>query len=203
MAARHAHGWQQICGRGQGTQAGLQLYLIVQFSGRQVADRPTETVPAVVGLQTRPKRLIGGPLLRAEDCGDDLVAVLVRSVAIAFQHPGTRHFGDMVGFELRREAVVAGRVHMRQRTAIAVRVQVPQGMHASEHVVASFECALAIYQRVVTRGRLRQPRKQRHLGHVELLSRPPVIKLGGRAEAIGPVAEEYLVHVKAQNLILA
>ncbi len=74
--------------------------------------------------------------------------------------------------------------------------------HAAEHVVAPLDRARRIADRVAGRRKLRQRGQHRAFGNGQLIERLAVVELGRRRDAVRAMAEEDLVEVELEDLVL-
>ena len=75
--------------------------------------------------------------------------------------------------------------------------------HAPEDELLAHRGPLRVDDRVVGRWRHRQAGQHRGLGHAQILDRFAEVDLAGRGKAVGALAEEDLVHVQLEDLLLA
>ena len=162
-----------------------------------------KAVSVVVLLEAGGNRAVGCRLQPAVDGGDHLVPALVgRCHAKFFQGFDAHHLGNVGRRNLGDRAVVVGPVRFCDGSLELGPLDETQFEHPVEHVVAPLQRPLRRGDRVDSRRRLGQRRDHRALRQRQLPGGLPVIDLGGGAHAVGPVAEENLVHVKLEDLVL-
>ena len=160
-------------------------------------------MPAVVVQQPRAKRGIGGALAGAVDGRVDPVAAHVGFFAQLFLERGTHHLRRVGCFHLHVEAVPFRGDRCGDRDRVHIGVDEPELPHASEHVVATGERTLRVDDRIEARRSLGQSGEHRDLGKIEFVERTTVVEPGRGAHSIGAMAEEDLVEVELEDLLLA
>ncbi|MNQ66839.1 hypothetical protein D3C85_813410 [compost metagenome] len=123
--------------------------------------------------------------------------------AVATDHFGARHLGDVGGGQFRGGDVVAGVDRLVDGLLEACLVDAAELVHAAEDPVATFLAAGRVDQRVEARGGLGQARDHGHLRQAEFTDGLAVIDLGGGLDTIGAVTQVDLVHIKFKNLVFA
>ena len=73
--------------------------------------------------------------------------------------------------------------------------------HAFDDVLLADARAARVFDRVVGRRRLGQASQHRRLGNGDVLERFAKVGFAGSGKAVGPVAQEDLVHIDFQNLV--
>ena len=168
----------------------------------QLRFRAAEAVARVVGEQSALHGALGVLLQAPVDGGVHDVAVDIDRVAIAGDHLGARHFRGVPGLQLDVRAVIARRHRRGERGIVRGAIDVAELQHASENPVAPRARAGGVVERIQRRGRFRQAGDQRGLVQGELLDRAPVVDLRGGLDAVGAVAQEDLVEVELEDLLL-
>ena len=145
------------------------------------------------------RRLLVGRLNRRVDIDATrigLVAVLRKNkLANRLCHVlGVRAHGVLRGSELEWLRLGSVRLLLRDESVF---------FHPVDDVQLAAAGALWVLDRIVGGGRLGQACQHRGLGDAEVLQRLAKIGLAGGRKSVGAVAEEYLVHVDFQDLVLA
>ena len=161
-----------------------------------------KSVPLVVFFEAGGSRPVGRRLEAAVDGRDHFVAALVGRHAELFQCRDPHHLGDIRRRYLGDRTVVIRPVGFCDRGLELRTFDETQLEHPIEHIIAPFQRAFRRGDRVDARRRLGQRRDHRALRQRQLPGRLSVIDLGGGAHAVGPVAEEDLVHVELEDLVL-
>ncbi len=166
-----------------------------------------DTVPAVaqvVGTQASADRPVGGGLQDRVDGGDDVVALGQRLGAVPGDHFLPHHFGHVRRIDLDR-AFVRRRMHRHRHGGVCFGLaDVLQLRHPLQDVyVAAFLGAGRVAERVRGGRELGDGRKRCHFVQRKLVQLLAVIELGCRSHAVGAVAEEALVEIQLENLVLA
>lgn len=169
---------------------------------RQAGLRAAVAVALVIVDEAVADRLAGGVLQVAADRGDDLVALGIGLAAVAADHLGTGHLGDVGRIQFGGLHVVGGVDRLLDGGLVALLVDEAELEHALEDPVAPLRTAGRVDQRVVARGRFRQAGDHRHLGQAQVFDRLAVIDLCGSLDAIGTVAQVDLVDVELEDLVL-
>ena len=156
----------------------------------------------VVLQQRLAQRRVGGALEPAVEGGPDLVAGGVDLLAVVLLHVRAHHLRDVGRLDLDGETV-----HLRGHRGVAGfvvlgLVDVAELQHAPQHVGPAHDRLLRVGDGVEPRRRLRQPRDHRELGEVELGDGQPVVDLRRGADPVGALAEEDLVDVELEDLLL-
>lgn len=170
------------------------------WPGRRVS--AAVAVALVIVDEAVADRLAGGVLQVAADRGDDLVALGIGLAAVAADHLGTGHLGDVGRIQFGGLHVVGGVDRLLDGGLVALLVDEAELEHALEDPVAPLRTAGRVDQRVVARGRFRQAGDHRHLGQAQVFDRLAVIDLCGSLDAIGTVAQVDLVDVELEDLVL-
>ena len=156
----------------------------------------------VIVQQPLAQRRVGGALEPAVEGRPDLVPGGVGVFPVRLLHVRAHHLRDVGRFDLDGESVHL-RGHRRVAGGVVLGlVDVAELQHAPQHVVAAHHRLLRVGDGVEPRRRLRQPRDHRELGEVELRDREPVVDLRRRPNPVGALAEEDLVDVELEDLLL-
>ena len=161
-----------------------------------------ESMPVVVFLEPGRNRTVGRRLEPAVDGRDHLVAALVSRHPEPLQRGRADHFRNVGRGNLGNRAMVEGPVGLGDGRVEFGPVDELQFEHSVEYVVAALQRALRRGDRVDPRRRLGQGGDHRALSQRQLVRRLSVVDLGGRADAVSAVAEEDLVHVQLEDLVL-
>ena len=86
---------------------------------------------------------------------------------------------------------------------VAGLVDVAEVMHATKHIGTTQQGARHVVDRIAGGRKFRQRCQHRALGLGQLVQGLAVIELGGSGNAVGAIAEETLVEVKLEDLVLA
>ena len=158
----------------------------------------------VVDAQAVHHRLVGRGLQGRVDGGGDVVALAEHVAAEALDHLLAHHLGH-VGCRDLDLALVRGGVHRHRAGGVRLGpADIAQFGHAREDVVvAAHPRALRIAERVAAGRELGDAGQGGGLVQGQLVQRLAVIELGGGGHAVGAVAEETLVEVELQDLVLA
>ena len=171
--------------------------------GRQidVAFRASIDLAPLVIHDALAQGAIGDQLVRRVDRQIDVDAARVGGLAVLAEDELARRLGDVFGMHghLGRRAVLQrlrlGRVVLGLADEAVVE-------HAIDDVLLALHRALRVGDRVVRRGRFRQPGQHRGLGDGHVLQRLAEVDLARRREAVGSLAEVDLVHVDLEDLLL-
>ncbi|MNU90565.1 hypothetical protein D3C71_804350 [compost metagenome] len=190
--AEHA---AQVFGQCGGVITGTQLHLLFH------------AVPAmavVVQQQAVAHRQVGGGLQRRVDGGGDVVALVDHVAAEAGDHLLAHQFGHIWGIDLHRRLVRGGmHRHGLGRVGLGLADELQVG-HALQHiVVTTLAGALRVGDRVARGRELGDAGQRGHLVQVQFAQLLAVVELGGGGHAVGAVAEETLVQVQLEDLVLA
>ena len=156
----------------------------------------------VVLQQPLPERRVGGVLESAVDGRPDLVPGGVGVFPVGVLHARAHHFREVGRFDLDGESVDLRGDRRVARGVVLVPLDVAELQHAPEHVVPAHDRLFRIGDGVEPGGRLRQPRDHRELGKRELRDRAPVVDLRRGPDPVGALAEEDLVDVELEDLLL-
>ena len=144
----------------------------------------------------------GDPLLIRADRGVDIeprgVDVLLEQ--LVGHHP--RHFGDvrrLGAHVVAGRGVAKGLLEGRLVLGVGQRADL---VHALQDVVLALGRPLRVDERIEQRGCLGQASQHRGFGRAELVQGLAEVDLGGRGESVCPLAQEDLVHVDLEDLIL-
>ena len=166
--------------------------------------RRAPAVAMVVFTQPVDHRGLRGRLQHGIDGGGDVVAAIQHVLAVAVDHLLAHHFRDIGRIHLDR-TLVRGGVHRRG----ACGIQFAAGNEAErEHprqdvIVTTLARANRIGDRVAAGREFRDTGQGGGLVDAELVERLAVVVLGGRCDPVGAVAEEALVQVQREDLLLA
>ena len=196
---------------------GLQLVIVrvidqglgdadVHFFGvcRQVdigLRAPVDLAPFIV-QQAAPQGPVGGDLVAGVDgdmhfqaaCGGLLAVLGEDQLPYGFSHVLGMHLGFLV-------AAIGHHLLVRFVGLCGVDEAVVQ--HALDDVLLAPRRPLRVGDRVVGRWRLRQAGQHGGFGDGHLFERFAEINLAGGGKTVGALAEENLVHIDLQNLLLA
>ena len=142
-------------------------------------------------------------LVRAANRRPDRDALGVGIFAIGLEHDLPRHFGDVAGVRRQRVAHACPDVQWRGLCFLELGVSDElEVMHTPQYIQLPGLGALRVRDRVVRRRRLGQAREHRGFRHRHVLQGPAEVDLGRRGKAVRPLAEEYLVDVQLEDLVL-
>ena len=141
--------------------------------------------------------------LRIERGAHRKAALVERLLAVFFIDPAANLLGEIFG----RENVGAGRPRgHRQRLLLGLlaicRLDRAGRDHLLDHPVAALKRALALAERVVVVGRLRQRREIGGLGNRQFVHRLVEIEQRGRGDPVGADAEIDFVEIELEDLVL-
>ena len=159
-------------------------------------------VPAVVLEQRRAQRPVRGALQAAVDRGHDLVAGAVQLLAVHRRELLAHHLRDVRCVDLDLRAVLGGLDRRDDRLVVLGLPDVALLEHAAQHVAAALARAVGVGDRVQRRRCLRQRRDRGDLGERQVAQVLAVVDLGRGTDAVGALAEEDLVQVEGQDLVL-
>ncbi|MNU90504.1 hypothetical protein D3C71_803740 [compost metagenome] len=210
-----------LSGAGQHLQAGLvdlgddgrlkaaDGALLGQFGGprftglaRQARLGTAIAVTLIVSHQAFMDGGIGHFLKVARHRGGDAETFGVRVAAIATDHFGTGHFGDVRRVHFRGRHVIAGVQRLVDRGGVIGFGDFAELVHAPQDPVATFLAAGRVGQRVEARRGLWQTGDHRHLRQADVTNRLAVIDLRRRLDAVGTVAQVDLVDVQLKDFVL-
>ncbi|MCW0449979.1 hypothetical protein NB706_002813 [Xanthomonas sacchari] len=160
-------------------------------------------VAAIVDDQALAHGMVGGGLQGRIDAGVDVVALVQHVAAEARDHFLAHQLGHVRGLDLDRALVRRG-VHRHRLGRLGLgRGDEAQRGHAAEHiVVAALLGALGVADRVAAGGELGDAGQRGHLVQAQLVELLAVVVLGGGGDAVGAVAEEALVEIQLEDLVL-
>ena len=159
-------------------------------------------VPPVVGAEGRAQGLIGGQLVFIPYRGADGQPAGIGRFAIFGDQVASDHLGDIRGLKLDCGPVQGGRDGGRARRAPGRIADERQGAHPFQHIVAPRQRPLGTGDWIGGRRGLGQAGDHRGLGQGQFADILAVVNPGGRADAIGPLAEVNLVEVEFEDLVL-
>jgi hypothetical protein len=134
--------------------------------------------------------------------GEDAEAAGLRLGAVAVLHRLAHHLGDVGRFQLDLRLVRAG-MRRPRRARRFLRGGDEAGLaHALQHVVAADDVARGLMIGFAEEGNLGVAASGRRLGQAQLVERLAEVVLGRRRHAVGAVAEEDLVEVQLEDLVL-
>ena len=152
--------------------------------------------------QAAAQRAVGSHLVSRVDGDVHVQAACVGVVAVLRKHQlagGLRHeLGVHTGLGLGAVAK-----HLRQGLVVLRFGDEAVLEHAFDDVALALRGAFGVGNRVVGRWRFGQAGQHGCLGHRHHRQRLAEVDLRGRSEAVGALAQENLVHVDLQNLVLA
>ncbi|KWT96882.1 hypothetical protein APY03_2088 [Variovorax sp. WDL1] len=173
--------------------------------GRQLDEalRPAPGLPPLVVQDALAQGPPGRRLLARHQRGEDLEAARVGAGPVLRDHQLPHGLGRM----LRMQALRLGRVAQAQRFQLRFgRLRRADGAgrhHAVQHMELTDARTARVAHRVVGARRLGQAGQHGGLRERDLPQRLAEVALRGRGEAIGAMAEEDLVQVDLENLVLA
>ena len=188
------HVAQQLADGG-GIRAGRDLHLL---------GRLAPAVAVVVDPHAVHDRLVGRGLQGRVDGGGDVVALVEHVAAEARHHLLADHLGHVRRVDLDGALVRAG-VHRHRAGGVGLRPRhEAQFRHARQDVVVAPDArALRIVQRVAAGRELGDAGQGGGFVQAQVGELLAVVELRGRGHAVGPVPEEALVEVQAEDLVLA
>ncbi len=183
--------------------------LLGQFAGPgrlglawQARFRAAIAVALVVGHQAFMDRGVGHFLQIAGHRGGDPETFGVGIAAIAADHFGPGHLGDVRGVHFRSRYVIAGVQRFVDCLGIGRFGDLAELVHAPQDPVATFLAACRVGQGVEARRRLGQAGDHRHLRQAHVTDGLAVIHLGRCLDSVGTVAQVDLVDVQLEDLVL-
>ena len=202
---------------GLGDHGGRQI-ADVRVVGQRVADeglalvgglgQVDELFGAAVGLaalvvhDAAAQGVVGRLLVVGLDAGVDLQAAHVGLFAVLLEHHAAHHLGHVLGVH----AVAAAAGADVQLLRLGLRRLLGGDEAVLDHAVDDVQLALLgageVGDRVGGGRELGNARQHRRLGDGHVLQRLAEIGLGGGGKAVGAVAQEDLVHVDLQDLVL-
>ena len=157
----------------------------------------------VVLQQPLAQRRVGGALEPAVEGRPDPVPAGVGVFPVRLLHVRAHHLRDVGRLDLDGESVDL-RGHRRVAGGVVlVLLDVAELQHAPQHVVPAHDRLLRVGDGVEPGRRLGQARDHGELGKRELGDRAPVVHLRRGTDSVGALAEEDLVDVELQDLLLA
>ncbi len=163
----------------------------------------TVAVPAIVIDECRAQGLDRRSLQVARDSREDAVTGGVDRLAVPLLQRRAHHLGEVGRVGLGLLGVQACRLRGVQRILVGRLVDIFQLVHPPEHVAAPGHRGGSIGNRVRVRRCLGQARDHRDLRDRELVEGGPVIDLRRGTDAVCALAEENLVQIEFENLVLA
>ncbi len=166
--------------------------------------RPAVAMPPVVVEQPPAHGGVGRLLIRAAQRRPDGQAAGIGVLPVGLEHHLAGHLGGELG--VRRQRLPQPLTDEERRfLRIFVHGVVDEAkfVHAPQHVLLAGLGPLGIGHRVEGGGRLRQSGQHRRLGDRDILERLAEVDLRRRGEPVGPLAEEDLVDVQLEDLVLA
>ncbi|MNV25162.1 hypothetical protein D3C71_1162500 [compost metagenome] len=164
-------------------------------------------VPAVAVVIQQQAVTDGGSgrvLQGAVDGGGDVVTLVEHVAAVLGDHFLAHHFSHVRRVDLHRRLMWRG-VHRHGLGGVSFGLRDElQVRHALQDVVvAALAGTLGIADRVAAGRELGDAGQRGHLVQIQLFQLLAVVVLGGSAHAVGAVAEEALVQVQLEDLVLA
>ncbi len=156
----------------------------------------------IVGRQARPHRLVGGRLQHGIDRGGDVVALVQYLAAELGHHFLADHLGHVGRIDVDRALVRRGVRLLGLGRGRLARADVVVFQHPVDHVDAALVVALRVADRIAAGGELQRAHQRGRLAQGQLVQRLAVVELRRRRHAVGAVAEETLVEVQLQDLVL-
>ncbi len=159
-------------------------------------------VAAVVGEQRIVQAAVGGLLRLRLQRGAHAVAAGQRIVAELLDRLQADHLGQVRRFQLDRRLVRIGQIRLAVGGLVRGLIDEAVVEHPLQHVAAPDQCARPVRDRIAGGRELRDRGQHRAFGQRQLVERLAVIELGRRGDAVGAIAEEALVEIQAQDLVL-
>ena len=132
----------------------------------------------------------------------DLVPGRIDGIPVLVLHVVAHHFGQIRRVDLDRGAVQA-RFHRTRLGLIVLRLaDVTELEHSAKNMGAAHLCGFGIGDRIDRGGGGRDAGQRRHFGEVQLIQALAEIHLGRGANAVRPLAQEDLIDVQGENLLL-
>ena len=160
-------------------------------------------VAGVVLQQRLAERRVGGVLEPTVDGRPDLVPGGVGVFPVRLLHVRAHHLRDVGRLDLDGESVHLRGHRCVARGVVLVLLDVAELQHAPQHVAPAHHRLLRVGNGVEPGRRLGQTRDHGDLGERELRDRVPVVDLRRGPDPVGALAEEDLVDVQLQDLLLA
>ncbi len=167
------------------------------------AFRTAPAAASVVLHQAVAHRPFGGQLVLAVHGGHHLVAAVDGALAVAAHHLDTDHLGQVRRVQFGRLSVRRGGVRLRLGLAHLLGGDEAFLLHALQDVVPADHGARRIADRIAGGREFRDAGQGRRLGQAQLVQLLAVVIVGRRHDAVGAVAEEDLVQVQLEDLVLA
>ena len=160
-------------------------------------------MPAIVVEHASPHCSISRLLLGLANGGPDRDPLGVGILAVGVEHDLPGHFGDGVRVGGQRVANPLADRQLRILGVLQLRIaDEAQFVHAPQHVELPRLGALGVGDGIVGGRSLGQSRQHGGFGDGDILQRTAEIDLRGGGEAIGALAEEDLVDVELEDLVL-
>ena len=156
----------------------------------------------VVKAQAVADRVVGGRLQGGVQRGGDVVALGQRFRSEARDHVLAHHLGDVRGVHLHRPLMRFGMHGLGLGLRGFGRGDVTVLAHPLHHIGAALLVAAGVADRVAAGGKLQRAHQRGGLGQGQLVQGLAVVVLGRGGHAVGAVAEEALVEVQLQDLVL-
>ncbi len=96
-----------------------------------------------------------------------------------------------------------GRIRLLQSLAVLITVNKTKRIHASQHVVATFQGAFRVADRIIRRGGLGQTGNHGNLRDAQLVDGQAIIDLGGGGDTVSALPKIDFVEIKLKNFLLA
>jgi hypothetical protein len=170
---------------------------------RGEAFRPAIPMAAVVFENARPQSRVRRLLVRATHGRIDAKPAHVGRFAVLFEDRGARHLGNVVGAKGEALALVQVEAKRLGHGLLVLVGREPADLaHAPQDVLLALLRAVRVREGILPRGGLRQAGEHRRLGYGQVPEALSEIDAGGRGEPIRPLAEEDLVHIELEDLVL-
>ena len=168
-------------------------------------DRTAIAVPAVELEEAARQGLAGDDLqLRIERRADRQSAGIELVLAVELEHLAARLLGEgFGGEELRAGRPRVGGERLRLERLLVLGRDVAVLRHAGEHPVTPLDRFIVLLDRMIVVGAFRQCREIGHLVEGELVQRFAEVVQRRRGDAVRVEAEEDLVEIELENLVLA
>jgi len=160
-------------------------------------------VAAVVGFQSVHQRELGGGLQPRVQRGAHVVAALVEALAQGRVAAAADLLDEIVGVLVLRAAWLGLDLQILRLGGLGFGAGDPaQGGHLVQDHVAPLHRRGLLADRMVVLGALRQRGQVGAFRQVEVGDRLAEVVVGGRAHAVGPVTQPYLVQIELEDLLL-
>ena len=181
----------------------VEMFLVRLAADRYVTGGPAVTMTVLILEQSVAQGLDRGLLVIGVDRGVDMKSAGVGLFVISLDHVLAHHLGHVRCLDIKLVGMLAGGERRVDRLGVCRLVDEAKILHLAQDGIAPFDGVVGIGQGVVARRRLRKPGEHRHFRERQFLERFPVINLRRGGEAVGAMAEKYLVEVELENLFFA